>query len=670
MSEFESAFDEDLINDLMGSSDAEFELRVVSITDKHAKDLVQEFATTYPSVKVLSAQYTDDPRVILDGADVVLIECRVLEGFNDLKLINQIRSARPLIPIIALSPNMDSEFIMAAYENGVVDYLNVDIPSELLLAKIRTVYRLSEAARFLETKNQEVVDTMRSLRSSKEKLKNEINSRINAETQKEFAEELASINQQNKEILDNLREAFFIVQSDLRIGESTSASCRSLFGCDIGCRELGQALNLAENKEDYIRLTMEQLFENFMPLEVTMGLFPTRVSTQDGKILDLKYTLVSDKDQTPKKVIVVATDMTEGVRREKQFVKKMKLVNCLFSILQNHSAFEDFLYDFKRDLATMRESMHRETVLRILHTIKGNAGVYHMDFMSRRIHSIETLITKSEMDDPQFFAYIQTVVYDIEKRMERFIDKHHAILGMSYRAPKRDQYIVTGRQIKNLTQIASDIEKLGKTALLDEISALRYRPLSILSSSLVQVAKRTAKKLNKKVHVGIEGGEFRGDLEMLSPLFRNLVHIINNACDHGIEATEDRASSQKPPVGHINISFKPHDHGLGISIEDDGQGMSRDRLIEVARHKKLMTDAELNKLSDEQAFHLIFLDGFSTSATVSDTSGRGVGMSAVKAEIERLGGEIHIHSVEGKGTRFSLFIPKVTVLDESGEAAA
>ncbi len=188
MSEFGSAFDDDILNNLLGSGGSEYDLRLVAVIDRHARELVQNFQTQNPTIQVTMAHYEDDVRIFLEDADIVLLECRILEGFKDLKLINAIRQIRPLIPIIAISSNTDGEFMVAAYETGVSDYLSVNISPELLLAKIRTLHRMAEATRFLEAKNKEVVDTMQSLRHSKEKLKSEINSRINAETQKEFAQ--------------------------------------------------------------------------------------------------------------------------------------------------------------------------------------------------------------------------------------------------------------------------------------------------------------------------------------------------------------------------------------------------------------------------------------------------------------------------------------------------
>ncbi len=643
---------------------------MVAIIDRYARELVQKFQVQTPEMQVTMTHYDDDVRIFLEDADIVLVECRLMEGFQDLKLINTIRDIRPLIPIIAVSSNMDAEFMVAAYETGVSDYVNADISVELLLAKIRCINRMAEAARHLETKNKEVVDSMQSLRHSKEKLKTEISSRINAETQKEFAQELAAIHKQNKEILDNLREAFFIIKKDLSIAPTTSASCKVLFGRDLGRKVLGNILRLREDHEDFMRLSLEQLFENYIPSEFTISMMPKLVVTEKGRSLELAYTVIKDKQNKPDRVIVVAVDITESVHQQQQFQKQMDLVQCLFAILQNHDAFQEFLADFKNDIGILKSSRHRETVMRILHTIKGNSGVYNLDFLQKRIHVIETRVAQKKASESAFFIFIQKVALDLEDQMLRFLSKHQKILGIEYSDSKKDTYSMSGQQLQQLLKLAGDVEKGTRKLLIKELESLRSRPLGLLTAPLYNIVLRVTKKLGKDVEFTISGEKWRTDIETLSPLFGSLVHLVNNACDHGIESPKDRLAADKPAKGQLKLSMEPDGtHGLIIRIEDDGAGIQPNRILEVARKKQLLTEAELKKLTSTEVLALIFRDGFSTSEQISQTSGRGVGMSAVKAEVEKLNGTITITTTEGKGTQFLLRIPGVFLRDLQGRAA-
>jgi two-component system chemotaxis sensor kinase CheA len=670
MSEFGSALDDDILNDLLGSGGTDYELRLVAVIDRGARDLVQTFQSQNPTIQVTAAHYEDDVRIFLEDADIVLVECRILEGFKDLKLINSIRQVRPLIPIVAVSSNMDAEFMVAAYETGISDYISVETPSELLLAKLRTLHRMAEATRFLEAKNKEVVDTMQSLRHSKEKLKSEINSRINAETQKEFAQELATILKQNKEILDNLREAFFIIKKDLTIAPTTSASCRVLFGRDPGRKPLGNILGFRDDKEAFLRMALEQLFDDFMPTEVTLRMMPRQVMTVKNRSLDLAYTLIRDQQNKPDRVIVVAADVTETVLQQQAYQKQLDTSNCLFSILQNRDAFLEFLADFKNDLQTLRSSKHRETCMRVLHTIKGNSGVYNLDFLQKRIHAMETMVAQKKSSDTAFFAFIQKAANDIEEQMIRFLQRHQKILDIDYRESRKDIHTMTGEQLRDLLALARDVESGTRKVLIKELENLRNRPLSILTAPLHNSVHRVAKKLGRDIDFTIAGDGWRTDIESLSPLFRSLVHLVNNACDHGIEPPDDRVAAGKPARGSLRLSMGPDDgFGLKIVIEDDGAGIHADRILEVARKKNLLPELQLQKLNKDQIHALIFLDGFSTSTEISQTSGRGVGMSAVKAEVEKLDGSITIETKPGSGTCFTLRIPGVPLQDQGGKAA-
>ncbi len=673
MNDFGSAFDQNMFDNLLGGGDSgakQYEYKAVAIVDRYSRDLIHKLQSTYPKVRITFGQYHEKPANFLDDADLVLIECRLMEGFKDLKMISAIRQERPFIPIISISSNLDQEFMQAAFEAGVFDYVSSETSPEILHAKLRCIVRITDSSRHLELKNQEAVDSMKSMRRSKEKLKEEINNRLEAETQKEFANELAEIHQQNKEILDNLREAFFIVKKDLIIDETTSASCLSLFGQEIAGRQVGKALLLKQDKASFIEMNLEQLFDDFMPEHVTLQMIPHQVITESNRVLDLAYTVIHDEQKKPERVIIAASDVTETIRQKQLFQKQMHLFHSLFFILQNAESFGEFLADFKSDLAAMGETRQRETALRILHTIKGNAGVYTLDFLSKRVHSIETKIAKKRTGDAVFFDFMAKVAVDLEQQMVNFLVEHHKILGIEYGESRKDRYLISGSQLQDLSRLAEAGDKGSIEVLHKELLLLRFRPLSVLTSTLPNVVNRVIEKLEKKVIFSIHGDELRTNTDPLSPLFRSMVHLLNNACDHGIEHPDQRLELEKDPCGTLSLTMDADGQGgLDIAIKDDGRGIDSNKIRELALEKKLLSEANLNKLSEEEVNCLIFLDGFSTTTTVSQTSGRGVGMAAVKAEVEALKGTIHIETAVGKGTRFLINIPDVILLDRSSKAA-
>jgi two-component system chemotaxis sensor kinase CheA len=136
-----------------------------------------------------------------------------------------------------------------------------------------------------------------------------------------------------------------------------------------------------------------------------------------------------------------------------------------------------------------------------------------------------------------------------------------------------------------------------------------------------------------------------------------LMHIIRNSIDHGIESPKVRELAGKPPTGTLALNAYQKGNHVVIEVEDDGAGMDETRLVEMAVQKGLLTQEARTDISTDEAFNLIFMPGFSTRSSITDTSGRGVGMDVVKTNISNLGGVIDVHSEVGTGTKFTITLP-------------
>lgn len=169
------------------------------------------------------------------------------------------------------------------------------------------------------------------------------------------------------------------------------------------------------------------------------------------------------------------------------------------------------------------------------------------------------------------------------------------------------------------------------------------------------MVRDVANKLGKKINFTITGGETELDKTVIEKIADPLVHMLRNAVDHGIEMPEVRREVGKAESGNIALRAYPDSGSIVIEIEDDGKGLSPAFLVDKAVQKGLIS-AEA-KLSDAEAYQLIFAPGFSTAAVVSDISGRGVGMDVVKKNIEALKGDVILSSREGYGSCFTIRLP-------------
>ncbi len=187
--------------------------------------------------------------------------------------------------------------------------------------------------------------------------------------------------------------------------------------------------------------------------------------------------------------------------------------------------------------------------------------------------------------------------------------------------------------------------------------SMRLLPLSTLFSGLPRAVRDLARRHQKEVRLTLEGGETSLDKAIINGLGSTLVHLLRNAVDHGIESPAERRARGKPATGHIRIAAKPEGDQVVLTVEDDGRGLDPHLMRETAVQKGLVQQAEAETMSDIQAVNLIFRDGFSTRREVTDTSGRGVGMSAVREQVEQMRGTMQVHSTPGRGTQFELIFP-------------
>jgi len=207
----------------------------------------------------------------------------------------------------------------------------------------------------------------------------------------------------------------------------------------------------------------------------------------------------------------------------------------------------------------------------------------------------------------------------------------------------------------------TDLENLTRE-LQESTMALRAQPMKTVFSRVPRIIRELEGETGKRVRLEVEGEMTEVDKTVVERIGEPLTHLIRNAVDHGLESTADRLASGKSAEGVVRLSAMHHSGRIVITVADDGKGIDRTRVRAKAVERGIITaDAPL---SDEEIDNLIFAPGFSTAESVSNISGRGVGMDVVRKNIQALGGRISIQSREGAGSSFSLSLPlTLAVLD-------
>ena len=212
---------------------------------------------------------------------------------------------------------------------------------------------------------------------------------------------------------------------------------------------------------------------------------------------------------------------------------------------------------------------------------------------------------------------------------------------------------------KNARALSAADQRINQitSELQDVIMQTRLQPIGNVFSKFPRVVRDLAAALRKDIQLDIRGKEVALDKSLIEALSDPLTHMVRNAVDHGVESPEDRVRAGKKRQGSVSIDARHEAGQVVVEIADDGQGIDAERIAKVALSKGLITPDKLPGMSDQEKMALIFLPGLSTAKTVSDVSGRGVGMDVVKTNLDRLGGKVEISSVVGKGTTFRIKLP-------------
>ena len=201
--------------------------------------------------------------------------------------------------------------------------------------------------------------------------------------------------------------------------------------------------------------------------------------------------------------------------------------------------------------------------------------------------------------------------------------------------------------VSQLGQIVNNMQNIAMS--------MRMIPIKATFMKMIRLVRDLSRKSGKQINLSMTGEETEIDRNVVDALYEPMVHMIRNACDHGIESVQERTEKNKPQQGNIDLRAYHKGGNIVIEIEDDGKGLDREKILEKAKATGLITEDE--QMTDAQVFGLILSPGFSTAKQITDISGRGVGMDVVKDGIEKFRGHLNIESEKGVGSKFIISLP-------------
>ena len=249
-------------------------------------------------------------------------------------------------------------------------------------------------------------------------------------------------------------------------------------------------------------------------------------------------------------------------------------------------------------------------------------------------------------------AAITSIRVDVE-RIDRLVNLAGEIaISQALVAQQIDQSLFNAnpRLFQELSQLLTHTQNLQ-----DSVMAIRAQPISTIYDRMPRLVRELCELTNKKIILRCTGASTEIDKTVIEQLSDPIMHMIRNAADHGIETAEERHLSGKPPDGIITLAAEQRGSRIVIEITDDGRGIDRERVRQKAIDRNMLAPDAV--LSPEDIDNLVFLPGFSTAESVTNISGRGVGMDVVKRNIQKLGGRVGLRSEPGKGSTIVLTLP-------------
>ncbi len=461
---------------------------------------------------------------------------------------------------------------------------------------------------------------------------------------------LESRNQDMRMLLDSVQQGFCTIDAQGTMSEERSAAVGELLG-DVESNSFAELIAQHDEKTaEWLEFALGEVFDGIMPVEVTLDQMPKRCHAND-RVLDLQYNPVMDDQGELRALAVVVSDITAEVEREELEAENRELMAMIDRISSDKAGFLEFFQEASDIVLQLQERSNQDLPLlkRRIHTLKGNASIFGLPKLAEACHEIEDYIAEhNELPEETMWSEVFARWNRVQENLNKITSDSDTGLSLD-----DEEYDAVLQGILN---------NEPRKVIATRIASWRLEPTARRMTRLAEQAQALGRRLGKgDLRVSIEGSNLHTEPKCWRDFWSSFVHVIRNAVDHGLETPQERLASGKPAEGHVSFATRIDRDRFIVSVSDDGGGIDWQKLSEVASQKGLPAN------SKAELVEVMFADGVSTVDQISDTSGRGVGMAAVRASCERLGGNIKVDSVEGEGTTFHFDFPLDSMAPEATE---
>jgi two-component system chemotaxis sensor kinase CheA len=463
-------------------------------------------------------------------------------------------------------------------------------------------------------------------------------------------------------LLDSLGQGVLFFDEKGICSSIFSKACIDLFECSPSGKPVTEVLRceaaLAQSLQDLI----DMLFAGQMALgfEELAVLAPKTFPHSRELAINLEYRPLYASDGKLRAVVVIATDCTHEIESLRQLAEKESRAVRTLRISRNRNFFIRFIRQFNEifDPALDLSVYSREQLKRDIHTLKGTVDTFQLAELGEGLHDLEDALADSTQNPAEVINRLRPA---LQEQFQNAIGLAREVLGADFESFGKVHAISSQQLFAFAHTLKEGVEKGRKADFLTELfyRTLAASPIWELLGDFSIYVEELADRFGKRLDPCI----FTGDNFVLLPevyegFFSTLSHVARNIIDHGIEDAGVRVECGKAPEGHVILTTGTYSEngvdGFTIEIADDGRGIHAEHLRQSLTRRGLKAFAEA---TPHQMIQAIFEDDISTSAAVGTLSGRGVGMSAVKAEVVRLGGSIEAFSTAGAGMRLVIKLP-------------
>ncbi len=393
------------------------------------------------------------------------------------------------------------------------------------------------------------------------------------------------------------------------------------------------------------------------------------IGDNGSKWLDMRYSAVRRQGEPTGEILIEMADITERKRLAAEVDASQKENLQLKIIAEDPDLFKEFLAEVmniqrmtRKNLEQLHTSLNWQSLInemfRGIHTIKGAAGSFGLSDLAEVAGRLENSLSTARSATTLENSFIQGItdsLGELDTMITHATEIASNVLGEDFNTDGPTLRIELST-LKALEKDLAETQDLAQT--ISKLQRLRTIPANKALSRSVKIIPDLIRRLEKPIDFAFSGTETMIDIEVAQELNTALIHLLRNACDHGIESIDERAQAGKSKEAKVTLEVAHNESSLKVIISDDGRGIDPTKIVRSAIKKGVIEESKTEQMSENEKLRLIFRPGFSTANSVTDVSGRGVGLDAVLVTVEeKLGGRIDIESELGQGSAFILTIP-------------